>query len=419
MIECIPYPGYRDRDGYGQINSNKEGTLRAARIVLEERLQRPIRNGYQAHHTCYNRCCVNPSHIEERKVSENILDKYFNDRPEINEIVLTKESVYLTKYLLNNMNNSEFNYSIEEIAKFLSIPLELLLYIKKGSVWNYIYLTNAEKVEALHKLEIFFPKEVCIEANWGSEKYCPVVHKNNKQIKASRYSYDTYTNTSSSGKYILHNCDNPLCIRASHLRTGDQKDNINDKVQRRRTNRDYYLYNQEIIKKIVQLRDVENYSFSKIGREIAILVKRDKPYDHKTVISIYKNYKYTRREELKEKPPTQRELLNKHIDTLIDLKHNYNYSLRQISHKLGSNLIGKPFDLNVIGQVYKEHISKQNLIPPKSSIKLLEENITEILSMLDCNISLREIANRLTKKLNPNKPFHHNQITKVVNKYKK
>ncbi len=38
--------------------------------------------------------------------------------------------------------------------------------------------------------------------------------------------------------------------------------------------------------------------------------------------------------------------------------------------------------------------------------------------MLDCNISLREIANRLTKKLNPNKPFHHNQITKVVNKYK-
>ncbi|MDC9634046.1 hypothetical protein PR262_14050 [Clostridioides difficile] len=179
------------------------------------------------------------------------------------------------------------------------------------------------------------------------------------------------------------------------------------------------MYNQEIIKKIVQLRDVENYSFSKIGREIAILVKRDKPYDHKTVISIYKNYKYTRREELKEKPPTQRELLNKHIDTLIDLKHNYNYSLRQISHKLGSNLIGKPFDLNVIGQVYKEHISKQNLIPPKSSIKLLEENITEILSMLDCNISLREIANRLTKKLNPNKPFHHNQITKVVNKYKK
>lgn len=28
LIECIPYPGYRDGDGYGQINSNKEGTLR-------------------------------------------------------------------------------------------------------------------------------------------------------------------------------------------------------------------------------------------------------------------------------------------------------------------------------------------------------------------------------------------------------
>lgn len=417
--KCIPYPGFIDRDGYGVINSNKEGTLITARIVLEQKLGRKIREGCQAHHICYNRRCVNPEHIEERKPFENINDKYFNDRPEFSELTLTKESVYLAKYLLDNMNNCKFDYSKDDIAKFLSIPLEVVLYIECGNVWRYIHLYNSEKVEALHRLEKFLPDKICIEPDFGGKNTYPVVHKNEKTIRASRYSFETYTNTLSNGKYILHSCDNPLCIRASHLRTGDQKDNMNDKIQRKRTNRDPNLYNQDIIKRIVKLRDEENYSFNRIGIEISKLTERNKPYDHKTIIRIYKNYKLSHHEEIIVPSPTQKELLNKHIDTIIDLKHNHNYSLRKISDKLGSELIGKSFNLNLIGKVYKEYILSQNLIPPKSAATLLEENIDKIVSMLEDNISLRKIANILTKELTPQKPFNHTQITKAINKYRK
>ena len=45
-----------------------------SRIVLVEKLGRPIADGMIARHTCFNKRCVEPEHIVESSYSENILD---------------------------------------------------------------------------------------------------------------------------------------------------------------------------------------------------------------------------------------------------------------------------------------------------------------------------------------------------------
>lgn len=36
------------------------------------------------------------------------------------------------------------------------------------------------------------------------------------------------------GKLVLHKCDNPICVRPSHLYLGNQKNNVRDAIQRGR-----------------------------------------------------------------------------------------------------------------------------------------------------------------------------------------
>lgn len=427
LNSCIKFPGHLDAAGNAVIYSNKKGTLKASNIVLEEKIQRPIKDTCYAYHTCGSKNCINPNHIIECEKSEKYHDKKITNTTKNNAIItITKDSVCMAKYLLNRINTIYPNCTKEEnenerkkICEFLSIPSELLNYIEHGVIWNYIYLTHAQKVEAYNKLENFLPKDECIEADWGNPNEYPFVHKNNRQIKASRYSYDTYNNSISTGKDILHTCDNKRCFRAAHLRTGDQKDNMNEKVQRRRTTRDKRLCNPEIINSIVCLRDEKKLSYNKIGKEIAMFLGNDKAYDHKTIQSIYENRKLASREEIDKRPPSQRELLNNNMDIIIEYKHNQNYSLRQIAIKLGNELIGKPFDLNLIGEVYKQYISDNNLVSPKNSMTLLEENKDEILRMFEENQSLRKIASTLTERLKPKKPFSHGQISKIIVKHQK
>ena len=54
------------------------------------------------------------------------------------------------------------------------------------------------------------------------------------QGRAHRYSYEINIGKIPYGLFVLHRCDNPACVRPSHLFVGTNDDNINDMIAKGR-----------------------------------------------------------------------------------------------------------------------------------------------------------------------------------------
>ena len=62
---CWEWTGRRDRDGYGRMQiGGRAGRDRPVHIVAYELFHGPIPSGLQIDHTCRNRACFCPEHIE-------------------------------------------------------------------------------------------------------------------------------------------------------------------------------------------------------------------------------------------------------------------------------------------------------------------------------------------------------------------
>jgi hypothetical protein len=64
--------------------------------------------------------------------------------------------------------------------------------------------------------------------NYGTRRY------KGKLWRAHRAAWDEQVGPIPDGLWVLHRCDNPPCIRVSHLYLGTAKDNRADCVQKRR-----------------------------------------------------------------------------------------------------------------------------------------------------------------------------------------
>jgi len=60
------------------------------------------------------------------------------------------------------------------------------------------------------------------------------VHFRGSQWRAHRLVYSIIKGPIPHGTNVLHSCDNPKCINASHLFLGTQKENMQDKINKNR-----------------------------------------------------------------------------------------------------------------------------------------------------------------------------------------
>ena len=67
--------------------------------------------------------------------------------------------------------------------------------------------------------------------NWlghRDEKGYGTFFSGNKDVRAHRFSYELHNGKIEGGLWCLHKCDNPPCVRPSHLFLGTNQDNVDD-----------------------------------------------------------------------------------------------------------------------------------------------------------------------------------------------
>jgi hypothetical protein len=105
-----------------------------SRIVLKNKLGRPIKPGFWALHSCDNPLCINPSHIREGTRWDNEKDKKERNR------MPSKENHHGSKLrsvdvdLIRKMH--ELGYGSNRIATFFKMSQTNISQIIRGKTWT-------------------------------------------------------------------------------------------------------------------------------------------------------------------------------------------------------------------------------------------------------------------------------------------
>ncbi len=131
--ECIMWPFYRMKNGYGQVGTSA-GMRLAHRLVCELSKGKPTFDGAQAAHLCGNKACINPRHIRWASQKENEDDKRMHGTwfSRFGGAKLDED------YVLGIRFNHKYGETTKSIAVRTGIPESTIKKIVYRDTWKHI-----------------------------------------------------------------------------------------------------------------------------------------------------------------------------------------------------------------------------------------------------------------------------------------
>lgn len=133
-IGCFNWLGNKNKDGYAVLGFQGK-KYRCAKYLLEDKLKRPLKNGFETCHTCNNRLCINPEHLYEGTHKDNGRDLSNSNNLKGSKNKSSKITEIQALEIKDKLKNGE---KIRKISDNLSIPYSLIENIKYGNSWEWL-----------------------------------------------------------------------------------------------------------------------------------------------------------------------------------------------------------------------------------------------------------------------------------------
>lgn len=116
---------------------------------------------------------------------------------------------------------------------------------------------------------------------WTASKYHDgygIFRKGSKIHRAHRISYEIFIGEIPDDMLVCHHCDNPACVKPSHLFLGTIQDNIQDKCDKGRASggslkgedSPSHKFTEDIVKNIRLLYATGKFSYSKLSKKFGV-----------------------------------------------------------------------------------------------------------------------------------------------------